>query len=59
MVQKRKRLTERRRHAEGSIEVNVARSMRVVCGGAAEDKGKHRCKRRTGNSLSLSVPCSV
>lgn len=55
VVQKR-RLKERRGHAERPVEVSVAR---VVYGRAAEDKDKLGCKRRTGNSLSLSVPCSI
>lgn len=44
---------------EGPIEVNLASTMWAVCQEATEDKGEHRYKRRTGNSLSLSVPCSV
>lgn len=46
---------EEGRHAEAI----AASTMRPVWGGAAEDKGQHRCKGRTENSLSLSVPCSI
>lgn len=56
VAQKRKGLRERRRRHAGVI---AASTMRPACGGAAEDKGKHRCKGRTEKSLSLSVPCSI
>lgn len=43
----------------GGLLVIAASTMIPACGGAAEDKDKHRCKGRTENSLSLSVPCSI
>lgn len=43
----------------GGLLVIAASTMIPACGGAAEDKDKRRCKGRTENSLSLSVPCSI